>query len=242
MIRQALIHAGGEGTRLRPVTYEIPKPLIPVQGRPILSWQLRWFQRFGVERVVVTISPKWRAVFERWKEEVQKEISVTLDLWEEREPMGTMGAMVHHLQERFREESIFVTNGDELKGFDLSLLAKAHLEGGYAATLGLTRVPNPQNYEVAEVEGTKIVRFLMRSPNPVSDLAHAGLYALDTVSIKGFSCEKTFLMFETDFFPQKCEEGKLGGVHLPGPWYDCGTIERWERAIQEWREPLDRSA
>jgi NDP-sugar pyrophosphorylase family protein len=49
-------------------------------------------------------------------------------------------------------------------------------------------------------------------------------------------------MFEKDFFPQKCDDGQLGGVHLPGPWYDCGTIERWERAIQEWREPLDRSA
>jgi NDP-sugar pyrophosphorylase family protein len=168
MIRQALIHAGGEGTRLRPVTYEIPKPLIPVQGRPILSWQLRWFQRFGVERVVITISPKWSAAFTRWKEEVQKEILIVLDLWEEQEPMGTMGGMVHHLQGGFRDESIFVTNGDELKGFDLSLLARAHLEGRYAATLGLTRVSNPQDYEVAHVEGTKIVRFIMRSPNPVS--------------------------------------------------------------------------
>ena len=67
MITQALIHAGGEGTRLRPVTYEIPKPLVPVQRKPILTWLTEWLATYGVKRALVTIPPKWKAEFEEWR-------------------------------------------------------------------------------------------------------------------------------------------------------------------------------
>lgn len=236
MITQALIHAGGEGTRLRPVTYEIPKPLVSVQRKPILTWLTEWLAKYGVERILVTTPPKWKMEFENWQAAIKMaHPELQIDLWEESEPMGTMGAAVHHLKDAFKKESIFVTNGDELKGFDLSLLAKAHLEGGYTATLGLTRVANPQDYEVAEIDGTKIVKFHMRCPSPVSDLAHAGLYALDTRILSEIESEERFLMFEKDLFPHLPAFGQLGGVPLDGQWYDCGTLERWEKAIKEWK-------
>lgn len=241
MIRQAMIHAGGEGTRLRPITYEIPKPLVPVQGRPILTWQLRWFQRYGVERVLITVSPKWKPAFEKWKDEVQKEIAINIELFEEKEPMGTMGAMVHHLHDYFNQESIFITNGDELKGFDLQELAYTHEQGGYVATMGLVEVDQPQNYGVPDMDGTRVIRFREKPTDPSTNFVHAGLYAFDTSSIKEYPCDKTFLMFEKDLFPSLAETGRLGAAPLAGPWYDCGTIERWDKAIKEWQEPSHSS-
>lgn len=238
MIREALIHAGGQGTRLRPVTYEIPKPLVPVQRLPILTWQVRWLSRYGIERILVTISPQWRSEFERWRTEL--EFPVDVELIEETEPLGTMGGIVHLFPEAFAGRSIVVTNGDELKGFDLQALFDVHEQNGYLATLGLVEVAEPQHYGIPETEGTKVLRYREKPTDPASNLAHAGLYCVDTGKLHDRAYTDRFLMFEQHLFPTAAAEGVLGAVPLVGPWYDCGTLERWERAIREWQEPLDR--
>ncbi len=236
MITQALIHAGGEGTRLRPVTYEIPKPLVPVQGKPILTWLLEWLNQYGVKRALITIQPKWKAVFEKWRIEfLETHTGLTIDLWEEPEPMGTMGAAVHYLQDAFHGESIFVTNGDELKGFDLRKLSEVHKQNDYTVTLGLVSVTEPQHYGVPDLDGTKVTRYREKPTDPTTNLVHAGLYALNTQILKDIVSEERFLMFEKDLFPQLTAFGQLGAATLEGPWYDCGTLERWEKAIKEWK-------
>lgn len=237
MITQALIHAGGEGTRLRPVTYEIPKPLVPVQGKAILTWLVEWLNKHGVNRALITIQPKWKAVFEKWRMEfLETHEGVTIDLWEEPEPMGTMGAAIHYLQDAFQGESIFVTNGDELKGFDLAKLSEAHEAGGYTATLGLVSVTEPQHYGVPDLDGMRVTRFREKPSDPTTNLVHAGLYALDTRILKDIASEERFLMFEKDLFPHLTAFGQLGAAPLEGPWYDCGTLDRWEKAIKEWKK------
>jgi NDP-sugar pyrophosphorylase family protein len=240
MIREALIHAGGQGTRLRPVTYEIPKPLVPVQGLPILTWQVRWLTRYGIERIVVTISPQWRENFTRWRDELS--LPVTIELIEETEPLGTLGGLIHLFPEAFSGRSIVVTNGDELKGFDLNTLFRVHEEGRYLATLGLVEVKEPQHYGIPDMEGTRVVRYREKPVDPSSNFAHAGLYCVDTGRLLKRPFAERFLMFERDVFPVAATEGVLGAAPLAGPWYDCGTLERWERAIHEWREPLDSNS
>ena len=237
MIREALIHAGGQGTRLRPVTYEIPKPLVPVQRLPILSWQVRWLVRYGIERVVVTISPQWREAFVRWSRELN--LPVKIELIEETEPLGTLGGLIHLFPDAFQGRSVVVTNGDELKGFDLHKLFQVHEQEKYLATLGLVEVQEPQYYGIPDTEGTKVIRYREKPVDPSSNFAHAGLYCVDTGRLLKRSFTERFLMFEKDVFPQAATEGVLGAVALAGPWYDCGTLERWERAIHEWHEPLD---
>lgn len=236
MITQALIHAGGEGTRLRPVTYEIPKPLVPVQRKPILTWLTEWLATYGVKRALVTIPPKWKAEFEVWQSTMKTiHPNFQIDLWEEPEPMGTMGAAVHYLKDAFNKESIFVTNGDELKGFNLETLANVHESGGYTATLGLVSVEEPQHYGVPDLEGTKVTRFREKPADPSTNLVHAGLYALDTRILSEIESEERFLMFEKDLFPHLTAFGQLGAAPLEGQWFDCGTLERWEKAIKEWK-------
>ena len=239
MIRHAVIQAGGDGTRLRPVTLEIPKPLVPVQGLPILTWQARWFARHGVEKIMVIIPPRWVEAFQKWREGVGE---VQIDLWTEPEPMGTMGAFVHALQDRLGDEPIFVTNGDELKGLDLLALQSFHerernRDPDYAATIALIGVPNPSDYGVAELAGERIKSFHEKPANPPSNLINSGLYVIEPRIFSEVSHEKKFLMFEKELFPVLATAGRLGGCQLNGPWFDCGTMERWEKAIREWSEP-----
>lgn len=235
MYKTAVLLAGGEGTRLRPVTYEMPKPLVPVQGKAILTWQVLWFAKAGVEKFLVIIPPKWEQVFLRWKQETEKEIPVQIELWTEAQPMGTMGAFVHHLADRLGSESFFVSNGDELKGLNLLSFAEFHERNGkQAVSLALISVENPQHYGVAEMDGEKIVKFHEKPEKPPTSLINSGLYLVDPTVFSEVSKEKLFLMFEKDLFPRLASEGRLFGCGLTGPWYDCGTLERWEKAIHEW--------
>lgn len=240
MIKRAIILAGGEGSRLRPLTLEIPKPLVPVQGQAILSWQARWFARHGVERITVIAPKKWAAAFQQWASNLttRDACRVTrVDVWVESEPMGTLGALVHHIGKELGDDPVFVTNGDELKGLDLAALSSFHVEQEPAATVALIRVPNPSDYGVAEMNGHRIARFHEKPSVPPSTLVSSGLYVIDPAVLSEVDKTKTFLMFEKDLFPRLAEEGRLGGVALEGPWFDCGTFERWEKAIREWVEP-----
>ncbi|KAA0206830.1 nucleotidyltransferase family protein [Candidatus Uhrbacteria bacterium] len=238
MIRYAIILAGGEGSRLRPVTLEIPKPLVPVQGLPILTWQARWFARHGVEHITVTAPKKWANAFETWAATIRdSRYAIRVDILVEPEPMGTLGALAHHLVSEMGDDPVFVSNGDELKGLDLDALSAFHQAHRPAATVALIRVPNPSDYGVAEMEGHRIRRFHEKPEIPPSTLVSSGLYAIDPVVLSEIDRTKAFLMFEKDLFPRLAAEGRLGGCALDGPWYDCGTMERWEKAIREWREP-----
>lgn len=238
MITRAIILAGGSGTRLRPVTLEIPKPLVPVQGLPILTWQVRWLTRYGVTDITVIIPPQWQPAFERWRSDIHLEGKARIKLWVEPEPMGTLGAIVHHLKDELGTEPVFVTNGDELKGLDLKALAAFHDEHKPQATVALIRVPNPSDYGVAEMNGPLISQFHEKPKEPPTNLVSSGLYVLEPTALNRADSSKTFLMFEKDLFPLLAQTGDLAGCALDGPWFDCGTLERWEKAINEWREPL----
>ena len=117
MCSQAIILAGGEGTRLRPVTLEIPKPLVPVQGVPIATWLVDVFARHGIQRVTCIYPTRWKSAFEVW---VRAVYPIPVSLFEEREPMGTLGALVYEFN--LPDEPCIVTNGDELKGLDITKL------------------------------------------------------------------------------------------------------------------------
>jgi len=265
MIKKAIILAGGAGTRLRPVTLEIPKPLVPVQGVPILSWLVRLFVQHGVQDVTVIYPTCWKPAFLAWEAQKNQTLQnigmahVSLHLFEEKEPMGTMGAIVHELA--LDKDPVYVTNGDELKGLDLTAFSEFHSAQSQTnpelgASIALVRVPNPSDYGVAEMDGDRITKFHEKPENPPSDLISSGLYILEPTALfhPGFSSGSgfarshafageglgaevgtKFLMLEKDLFPHLAEARRLAGCTLSGQWFDCGTMERWERAITEWR-------
>lgn len=236
-VRKAVILAGGAGTRLYPVTFEIPKPLLTVHRKPIINYLIELFRKHGVSDIKLVVRAEDREEFlwwlKRWGGAFGKTV---ISFEEESRPMGTMGYWFHHLQAWTAEEPFFVTNGDELKEADLGAMAEHHAKHGGAATLALVSVERPREYGIARLDGSRILEFVEKPENPPSNLANSGLYLLDP-SMRSYLAgieKKEHLMAEYDLFPALARKGVLIGFPGVTRWYDCGNLERWERAIKEW--------
>lgn len=240
--KKAVILAGGKGTRLYPVTKEIPKPLLPVKRKPIINYLVDLFNSQGIKDIAVLISKDFREDFEWWKKRYFPKNDIKLV--EEIEPLGTFGGL-YFLKDWLAGEQFFFTNGDELKKIDLVEMAKFHEKIKPTATIALVKVPDPQNYGVVICENGKVKEFLEKpSPaqiskkfgagkNPPSKYINSGLYLFSSEVFKYHPGPK-FLMTETDLFPKLAKEGKLAGFQFQGKWMDTGTWERYNRAISEW--------
>ncbi len=232
---KAVVLAGGFGTRLRPVTLEIPKPLLPVKRKPIVNHLLELFARHGVDEPILLIHKDHREDYEWWRKRYVDTLPKKLKIETESEPLGTFGGL-----KRFRNElrePFILSNGDELKDFHLGDLIRFHKENPDKplATIALVRVPNPSDYGVPVLAGNRIAEFLEKPEHPSGNFISSGLYVLEPEVLNYADWEKKFLMIEKDIFPKLAAAGKLAGYKVEyGRWYDCGTLERWEKAIKEW--------
>jgi NDP-sugar pyrophosphorylase family protein len=234
----AVILAGGEGTRLRPLTHCIPKPVIPLVNRPFLHYQFDLLAAAGLveARLLVGYRPdRVRAALgDRYG-------SIELTYVHEREPLGTGGAIGNAC--RGMEGSAVVTNGDVLTDLDLAAVLAVHRERGGAGTIVLTRVEDPRRYGVVVTEADGRIReFIEKPEHPPSDCINAGFYILDP--------EFTALIpegrssIERDVFPKALADGlPLYAYIHEGYWLDIGTLESYRRATVDLLDGrLDRFA
>lgn len=230
-ITKAVILAGGKGTRLYPITKEIPKPLLPVAKKPILNYLVDLFLEYNVNNIALLVNHNFREEFEWWKKRHFPNRKIAI--FEEAKPLGTFGGL-HFLKDWVGKEHFFVTNGDELKDLDLRKMSEFHLGRKAVGTIALVRVPSPQNYGVVLTRGHFVEAFLEKPENPPSKYINSGLYLLSPEIFAEHPGPK-FLMFEKDVFPRLAKEGKLAGFKFCGKWMDCGTWERYEQALKEWK-------
>ena len=236
---KAIILAGGKGTRLYPVTLETPKPLLTVNKKPILNYLVELFFKHGVEDIGITINVDHTDDFDWWYKRYWE--GAPIRFFEETAPLGTFGtlALVAHW---IKGEDFFVSNGDELKDFDLSAMETYHKAHDAPATVALISVPNPKDYGVARIDNHLITEFLEKPENPPSSYISAGLYCLSADIFDYYTgANNGFAMLERDLFPHLAKEKKLHGFTLEGKWQDCGTFERWQKAMEEWKGE-DKSA
>lgn len=232
---KAIILAGGAGTRLRPVTYEIPKPLLPVKKKPIVNHLIEFFRRHGVSDVGLLVSCAHEDDFLRWRKTWGKDLDGShLTIFLEGKPSGTFG-WLKHLRSWIGGEKFILTNGDELKEFDLASLVRFHDEHKPVATIALVEVPDSHEYGVPVMEGYRIISFLEKPKEPPSQFVSSGLYIMEPEVFEYVDLSREYLMNETDVFPALARAGKLYGYKVEGGrWFDCGSLERWERAMREW--------
>jgi mannose-1-phosphate guanylyltransferase len=223
---QALILAGGEGTRLRPLTYTVPKPVLPLAGRPHVAYVIDWLVRHGVDDVVVSCGHlaegMRRAVAEL-------EPGVTIRYAEEPGARGTAGAI------RFAEDMLgdrfLVLNGDVLCDLDLTAQIEQHERTGARATIALYPVPDPTGYGlIHRHEDGEITEFLEKpTPEQIdTDEINAGAYLLER-SVLDYIPPDRAVSIEREVFPELIGEG-LYGIRLEGYWIDIGTPERYLEA------------
>ena len=229
---KAVILAGGKGTRLYPITKEIPKPLLPVRRKPILNYLIELFFSFGIKDLAVLINKEFREEFLWWQKRYYSRQRI--NLLEETEPLGTFGGL-WHLKDWIGENPFFFTNGDELKKIDLKKMRDFHQELKMPATIALVKVPDPENYGVVVCKNNIVCEFLEKPKNPPTKYISSGLYLLNP-EIFNYHPGPKFSMIEKDLFPKLAKEKKLAGFHFNGKWFDCGTWERYNKALEQWKQ------
>lgn len=228
---KAVILAGGKGTRLYPVTKEIPKPLLPINKKPIINYLVDLFFSQGVRDIAVLINKDFRDDFDWWRKRYYPENRIKLV--EEPEPLGTFGGLFF-LKDWLSNSPFFFSNGDELKKIDLVKMANFHQKLKTPATIALVQVQEPQYYGVVICEDGKVKEFLEKPENPPSKYINSGLY-LFSPEIFNYHPGPKFLMLEKDIFPKLAEKEKLAGFQFQGKWMDCGTWERYSKALKTWK-------
>jgi len=230
--KKAVILCGGKGTRLRPLTYELPKPLIQVHDKALIEHLLDLFKRYNITNITLAVGYMKEKVKDYFKD--GKAFGVSIDYIEEDSPLGTAGPL--NMLKNKVDTSIIVTNGDELKDINIEEMYNMHKHNKALATLALLSVDDPTQYGVAKLEGNRILEFVEKpkKEDAPSNLINAGFYILEP-EVLDYIPEGS-AMFETDVFPKLAREGKLFGYPFSGPWYDTGNFERYEKAIKEWKD------
>lgn|SRR3989338_6503580 len=227
----AIILAGGKGTRLRPITYEIPKPLMPVQGKTLTEHLFDLFKKFGINDITLAVG--------YMKEKIRNyfgdgsKFGIRLNYVEENIPLGTAGPL--RLMKNKLKGTFIVSNGDELKDINIPEMYNVHKANNALCTIALTTVEDPSHYGVARLSGSKILEFVEKpkKEEAPSNLISAGFYIIEPEAVdlipKGFS------MLEKDVFPKLAKQGMLYGYPFSGQWFDTGNMERYEKALKNWK-------
>jgi mannose-1-phosphate guanylyltransferase / phosphomannomutase len=229
---KAVIMAGGEGTRLRPLTSNQPKPMVPMVNRPLMEHIVLLLKRHGFEETVVTV--QFLASLVRQYFGDGADLGVSLAYATEEAPLGTAGSVKN--AEDALDETFLVVSGDALTDIDLEKVAAYHREKGALVTAVLSRQPNPLEYGIviADEEG-RIERFLEKPGwgQVFSDTVNTGIYVLEPEIFDHIPAETPF-DFSKDLFPALLEAGApIYGYVADGYWCDVGTIEAYRRAHQD---------
>ncbi|MGH2707309.1 MAG: nucleotidyltransferase family protein [Actinomycetota bacterium] len=227
-MRQAVILAGGQATRLRPYTEKRPKAMVEVAGAPIIEHQLRWLAESGVRQVVASVGYRAEVIVDHLGDGSRFGLDIVYAV--ESEPLGRGGAlkfaarMLPHPRERW-----FGLNGDILARFSLAELTATHHRLGTMATIALA--PYRSSWGVAHLEGELIAGFVQSPQLPY--WINAGIYAMDAEVVELLPDRGDQ---EDSTFPDLAASGKLGAFKIKGYWRGIDTAKDVEEASAELSE------
>ncbi len=221
---QAVILVGGEGTRLRPLTSTVPKPVVPLVDRPFISFMLQWLKDHGIDDVIMSCG--FLATSVRNVLGDGSGMDIRLRFVEEPDPRGTAGALKY--AESMLDERFLVLNGDVLTDIDLSAQMAQHEQTGAKATLALVPVADPSAYGLVHLHEDRSVRDFVEKPSPDSidtNLISAGAYVLQREVLDIVPADQN-VSIEREVWPRLIGAG-LYGYAAEGYWLDIGTPERY---------------
>ncbi len=221
---QALILAGGEGTRLRPLTSTVPKPVVPLVDRPFIAFMLDWLRRHGVDDVVMSCGFLASGVRDVLGD--GSAYGIRLRYVEEPSPLGTGGALKY--AEALLDERFLMLNGDVLSDMDLTAQIARHEAVGARATLALYPVEDPSRYGLVRRDGEGWVTEFVEKPSPDqidTNTISAGAYVLERSVLELLEADRP-ASIERDVFPRLVGEGLHAYVH-EGYWLDIGTPQTY---------------
>ncbi len=227
---KAIILSGGLGTRLRPLTYETPKALIPVQGKTLTEHVIDVLKKLEINEIILSIGYLSEKIEKYFGDGSKFNLNIGYAI--EKQAMGTAGPLI--LLPKINETFVMV-NGDNLFNLDFKKMLQLHKKNKAAATIALTKVEDPSHFGVAKLQEDKILEFIekpKREEAP-SNWINSGYYILEP-EVFDIAKGKDFAMMEKDIFPKLAKDGKLFGYRDTGQWFDTGTFESYERVKKEW--------
>ncbi|MFO8143907.1 MAG: NDP-sugar synthase [Dehalococcoidales bacterium] len=226
---KAVILVGGEGTRLRPLTWRRPKAIVPILNRPFLEYLVGYLKEHGITEVILAMGYLPDPIQECLGD--GSKLGVRLHYVVEDSPMGTSGAVKN--AEQFLDERFLVFNGDILTGIDLSDMIRHHLEGRVSVSIALTPVDNPTIYGVIETDEKSRVRRFVEKPGwdeVTTNMINAGIYVIEPEILDRIPASRPS-MFEHDIFPSLLDDDKpMLGYPSDAYWIDIGTPEKYLQA------------
>jgi len=223
-VLEAILLVGGKGTRLRPLTLNCAKPMIPTAGVPFLTHQLARLRDAGVEHVVLATSYRAETVAAHFGD--GRQLGLRVDYVTETEPLGTGGG-IRNVADRLEsgpEDPVVILNGDVLAAHDIPGQVRLHVEKRAAVTLHLVEVPDPRAFGCVVVgEDGRVSAFLEKTPDPPSNLINAGCYVFRRSVIDAMPPGRP-VSVERETFPGLLSSGELVVGHVDsGYWLDLGT-------------------
>ncbi|MBX3113629.1 MAG: NTP transferase domain-containing protein [Fimbriimonadaceae bacterium] len=231
---KAVVMAGGEGSRLRPITLNLPKPLVPIANRPIMGHIINLLKEHGITEIVTTLHYLADEIQNVFGDGCEYGVSITHSL--EDTPLGTAGA-VKQAEALLKDGTFVIISGDALTDCNLTNALKFHREKGSLATLVLSRVPNPLEFGIVMTQPDGRVERFLEKPGwgeVFSDTVNTGIYILEP-EIFDYIEPHTNTDWSKDVFPRLLEEGKpMYGFIMQKYWCDVGTLEQYREAQEDF--------
>ncbi len=228
---RAIVLVGGEGTRLRPLTYSTPKPLLPIANEPFLERQLTWLAAHGIDEVVLSLGYLPDAFAARFPDDRFGDLVLRYAV--EDEPLGTAGGIRYAAEVAGIDERFVVCNGDVLTTLDLTEMVRFHDAHGGEATIHLCRVDDPSAFGVVPtLTSGEVMAFVEKPPRgkAPSDWINAGTYVLEP-SVLDRIPPRLMVSIERETFPRMLDHaGRLFARQSDAYWIDIGTPEKYLEA------------
>jgi mannose-1-phosphate guanylyltransferase / phosphomannomutase len=233
---KAVVMAGGEGTRLRPITSNQPKPMVPILNKPVMEYILELLRGHGIDDIVVTLQFLPQLIKNYFGKGL--DLNLNLNYSVEESPLGTAGS-VKKAEAYLKGDTFVVISGDALTDFDLTYLVNEHRSKGAMATIALKSVENPLEFGVIIAdESGRIERFLEKPSwgQVFSDTVNTGIYVLEPEVFDYIDPDEP-IDFSKDIFPKLLADGQaIYGCPMEGYWCDIGNYEQY---IQSHLDILD---
>lgn len=230
---KAVVMAGGEGSRLRPLTINRPKPMVPLVDRPVIAHIFELLRLHGITEIIVTVQYLANVIQDYFGD--GSSIGLHINYSVEETPLGTAGSVKH--AERFLQEPFLVISGDALTDINLSDVIRYHTEKNAKVTVALKRVENPLDYGVVITTEDGHIKQFLEKPSwgeVFSDTVNTGIYVIDP-SVFDYVEPGKNIDWSKDVFPQLLRQGAdIYGYIVEGYWTDIGTIEAYMRATADY--------
>lgn len=227
---KAVVMAGGEGSRLRPLTSRRPKPLAPIANRPVMHHIVELLRTHGITEIVATLHYLADEIESYFGD--GSAMGVNMHYVVEDTPLGTAGA-VKMAEGRLRDGTFIIISGDAMTDLDLTSLIAAHKAAKNDATIALWRVSNPLEFGVVITDDEGQITRFMEKPSwgeVFSDTINTGIYVLEPQILDYMEAGKNY-DFSKDLFPRMLRDGKrLGGHVISDYWADVGNLQQYQQA------------